>query len=575
MQNDAVLTQPKKRRGLPPAAKWALALLAALGAAAALVYYWRVFYSYGQYPFAHIPAGVLTALLCGIAALSVGLAWALPRFVHSFSLRAAAAIFCVGLLFVFIDPPFQVPDEAQHYLRAYSISQGHFDFDATRTYPADVQALNKVFRIAWTSAHDGAAVKGRTDGRLENPTPADVVRGECISNHYVDYANLLAGEEKTVAYYGDPAKGSVTEPAQFTILPLLPQAAGIGLARLLGFTALGQLYGGRMANLLFYAFLCWAALKNCRRYRPVFLAVMLLPLSLFLAGSCSYDAMMLGLYFFAASYFCKDEITNRDIWLFAGCIALMCSSGKYNNLLWAVLPFVLPRRAWKTTFRKWQAAVVVLAAAVLLYGGMTLYNTIAITRNFDVFDASGEVVRTTAGADTKAQALFMLQNPLRTLAVFWGTLFENDFFVLQLGVLGNMDLSIPVLNGGSALVLLLGSALSVHQKSSLTPRSCFGLLGLAALYTGSVLAGLYVSYTPVGMVRVIGLQPRYFLPAFLMLFILLAALLSHVLAPSDSGRGTARAVELGLGVSVLFGLAGALLLFQYYFVGPVAIVPLA
>lgn len=546
---------------------WAVAVLACVGGAVAIVYFWRVFYAYGQYPFAHIPPAALTAVLAGVGLAGCVIAFLCARFVKSFSAKAAAAVFCVGLLFVFINPPLQVPDEAQHYLRAHSIASGHLDFDAQRSYPPDVQALMKVFRLAWTSAHDGDAIKARTEGKLDNPTPQDAVRGEGIANLYVDYAKLMQGDAARLATYGDPAEGTTREPVLFVILPLLPQAFGIFIARLLGFDALGALYGARLANLACYALLCWAAIKRCRRYRPVFLTVALLPLTLFMASSCSYDGMMLGLYLFAGSYFCMDEVRGRDLVWFALAVALM-GSVKINNLLWLALPLVLPKTAWKARIKKWQAAAGVLGLFALLYGAITLYNGVAI-HNY------GEIGRTIEGADQAAQMAFMLQNPLGTIARFLGTLFENNFFLSQLGTFGNVDLHLPLIGTLSPFVLLLGAALSVHQKSSLTPRSCFGLLGLAVLYAGSNLAGLYVTYTPVSMVRVIGLQARYFIPVYLMLFILAAALLSHVLAPGDAGRGTARAVHLGFYVAVAFGLCGALLLLQTYFIGPVVVKPLA
>ena len=44
----------------------------------------------------------------------------------------------------------------------------------------------------------------------------------------------------------------VTEPISFLILPFLPGALGMALARLFGLGALGCLYGGRLVNLLAY-----------------------------------------------------------------------------------------------------------------------------------------------------------------------------------------------------------------------------------------------------------------------------------------------------------------------------------
>lgn len=543
---------------------WGLALVLALGCAAVLLYFWRVFYSYGQYPIPRLNTALVAAGLAGLAVLGVGAAFCICHFVKSFSMRAAATVFCVGLLFVFVNPPLQVPDETQHFLRAYAVSMGRLDCDVTRGYPEDVQMLTSSFNTAWTSAHDGAPLKVRYLPEQDPATlaPEETFHGEGVLYCFETYANYRNG-----VYMLDPA-AAPTEPVLFMWLPLIPQAVGILFARLLGFSALGALYGGRIGALAVYTLLCYAALKNCRRYRPLFLMVMLLPLSLFMAASCSYDSLLLGLYLFAASYFCKDEITARDIVLFSLALALMANV-KLHNLLWLALPLVLPKKAWRAgKMKKWHAAAMILVATAALWLLVTLYNSVAL-------NGYAETERMMQGVDQGAQLQFMLHEPLRTLAVFFGTLVENDFFLFRLGVFGNVDLTIPLINTFAALGLLLGAALSVHQKSSLSARSVIGLCGLAALYTGSMLAGLYITYTPVSMVRVIGLQARYFLPVFLMLGIALAGLLSHVLAPSDEGRGTAKAVELGYRLAAAGGVLGALLLFQTYFIGPVSVVQYA
>ena len=75
--------------------------------------------------------------------------------------------------------------------------------------------------------------------------------------------------------------------------------------------------------------------------------MMLLPLSLFMAASCSYDAMLLGCYYLVASFYCKDEITDRDVGLFLLAFALVNVAKPYINLLWLALPLILPRSAWE------------------------------------------------------------------------------------------------------------------------------------------------------------------------------------------------------------------------------------
>ena len=273
-----------------------------------------------------------------------------------------------------------------------------------------------------------------------------------------------------------------------------------------------------------------------------------------------------GCYYLAASYYCKDEITDKDLAVFAAAFLLMNAVKPYINLLWLVLPLILPKKAWKARFKKWQVAAVLLVVAVAAvtklvdwYGTALRYNYPAVERYL------GDTV------NQMEQLKFVLANLPRTFMVFVGSLYERGLFLGELGTFGAMDLSIPVVQLLSVLMLCLGAALAVHEKSSLTPKSAAGLLGLAVFYVFGVLAAQYITYTPVGLPHVAGVQARYLLPAFLMLFVLAAALLSHVLAPARAGGR--RAEGLALSACGAAAAVCAVLLFQHYFVGPVCMVP--
>ena len=81
----------------------------------------------------------------------------------------------------------------------------------------------------------------------------------------------------------------------------------------------------------------------------------------------------------------------------------------------------------------------------------------------------------------------------------------------------------------------------------------------------SIILAMGLTYW-VGMVRIVGLQTRYFLPVWLLLVLAAAAVLRRVLAPRlTAAKGEALAVTL----CGWYAFAGAVLLFQHYFVGPV------
>ena len=85
----------------------------------------------------------------------------------------------------------------------------------------------------------------------------------------------------------------------------------MALARLFGFGALGCLYGGRLMNLLVYTLLCYAALRSAKKCRPAFLAVMLLPMSLYMGASLSYDAVLLACYYLMLALLTCPEWDSR------------------------------------------------------------------------------------------------------------------------------------------------------------------------------------------------------------------------------------------------------------------------
>ena len=355
-----------------PAARWAfvLVLCAALGIVAS--YYWRVFYGLdarGLAPLAVTGFCVGLSILAGTAAL-------LLRRVKDFAKRGTACILLCGTLFVFANPPMQTPDETDHYLRTYAISMGHFDFDAERGYPEDVNELVAAFPGAWVNAHTSAGVGTDPDTHAEQAynTAGYALkqygkdgRVESIWDSFTQYLNWESR---------DSAADSVTEPISFLILPFLPGALGMALARLLGFGALGCLYGGRLANLLAYAAMCYAALRTAHKCKPAFLCIMLLPMSLYMGASLSYDATLLGCYYVMLALLTRAEWDDRTaLWYALACV-FANGTKPYINLLWVVLPFVVRRSEWKVRFSRALYAVLTAAGALALTFGVEQYSTL-------------------------------------------------------------------------------------------------------------------------------------------------------------------------------------------------------
>ena len=515
----------KKKLSLPtvqqPAARWAFVLAVCASLGVVVSYYWRVFYGLDA---RGVSAAGVTGLCVGLAVLAGAAALALRR-VRDFAKKGAACILLCGVLFAFANPPMQTPDETDHYLRTYAISMGRFDYAAQRGYPEDVDELVAAFPGAWVNAHTSAGLGTDPDTHAEQPFNSAGYalkqygkdgRVESIRDSFEQYLTWL---------YRDSVPQRVTEPVSFLILPFLPGALGMALARLIGLGALGCLYSGRLVNLLAYTALCYAALRSAHKCRPAFLCIMLMPMSLYMGASLSYDATLLGCYYVMLALLTRDEWNDKTALFYALACVFANGTKPYINLLWVVLPLILRKSEWKVRFSRAVYAVLTAAGALALTLGVEQYGTL-LRHNYGAIARQGGTT-----VNGGAQLLFVLKNPLRYIAVLLGTLYENDGFLGQLGLFGWKDMPIAFISITAPPVLLAAAMLCTAQTDTLGRRRMGWLGAFGLVYAAGAMTAMYITYTPVGMVRIVGLQTRYFLPVWLLLVLAAAAVLRRVLAP--------------------------------------------
>ncbi|MFZ2595843.1 MAG: DUF2142 domain-containing protein, partial [Gemmiger qucibialis] len=441
---------PIKLQKLPAAVRWGLAVLCAAVCGVLWAYYWRVFFGLDN----RVSPLVVTLGCAAFLEVCLLAGYCVRRFAKGFAAKGAVCIFLCGLLFAFANPPLQTPDEADHYLRTYAISTGHFDFDASRTYPDDVAYLLEAFPGAWVNAHTSAGVGTDPDTGAEK---AYNTAGYALKQYGKDGA-VQSMADSFALYLAHDVRDSVpdpvSEPVSFLVIPFLPGAVGMALARLLGFGALGCLYGGRIVNLLAYTLLCALALAKAERYRPAFAAIMLLPMSLFMGASLSYDATLLGCYYLMLALLTRKEWNTQTAGIYTAACIFVNIAKPYLNLLWVLPIFLVAKREWHAKGRRplWALGGFGGAMAVTL---LTEWYGTAFRYNYPMIERQGG--STVNGGE---QLAFVLRNPLRTIAAFWGTLGENDFFIGQLGLFGWKDLPISFLNLTGPLVLLLAALLA-------------------------------------------------------------------------------------------------------------------
>lgn len=189
----------------------------------------------------------------------------------AFTFPVTALLF--GLLFTFVTPPFQSPDEPAHFLRACQISEGRF-------FPEE------------------------RDDRMGGMLPSPVVV-MCDSfmrlRHGLVVSPVQLRPEARV--FADFANTAMYAPVAY-----LPQASGITCARMVGATPSGMLYAARLGNLCVWLLLISAAIRVAGVWSNMVVFGALLPAGLVISASASADVMTNGICWWLAARLLSGRI---------------------------------------------------------------------------------------------------------------------------------------------------------------------------------------------------------------------------------------------------------------------------
>lgn len=398
-----------------------------------------------------------------------------------------------GLLFVFVSAPFQPPDEAQHYWRAYEISSLHFHTqrfnDGRYGYIVPVPVKSMVL--------DSQA--GRQPFAKAN---LEVIR---------KYTRQQDTSLKVKVYYENTA---IYPPTSY-----IAQSTGIGISRVLHLPLLYGFYMARLLNLFVFIALVFAALCILPFAKWSMLALALLPMSLYEAASLSPDSLIIGLSLFAVAYFLRlygqKRVEKRDIALSTLIVGLL-SLAKQSYFV-ITLPFLfLHKKISPNRSRQF------------LYLSMLLFTILGLTVawNLIVAGASSQipsVLRPEDNINFSEQVKNMATHPFGFIRVLLVTvLFKASSLIITtgIGVFGYFDIGIP--SYCYYLVTALFVVALIKDGSAKLPRYLdrklrFILISSAAAITLMICAALYAGYTVVNNGKIEGLQGRYFLPALALL----------------------------------------------------------
>jgi uncharacterized membrane protein len=357
----------------------------------------------------------------------------------------------LGLAYVFITPPFAVPDEQSHFWRAYSIRSGHLlaksGVDATSI---DKSALN----FNWVFSH---------------PDPRETLTQTMRSAAVLPY---------------DGKQGVVRFAAWYSPLPYLSQS----IATAFPVRPIVLFYAGRIGNLITALILIALAIRAAPQYSNLFAVAALLPMSLYQLASWSADAMTIALAWLFTALLLTPP---RRSWLvaLAGLAMALCKPAYFLIALMAIFARM-----------RWRERLMIIAATAT----GTFFAVLVASHG--TYNARSELP-----IDARAQVRCILAQPVHFGAVLLHDLVTNGRFYVEemIGRLGANELKLPAFVIAVELLLLLAAGLTTGIARRASVR--IAALTIVLLTAGGILLSQYLIWSIVCGDVIEGVQGRYFL----------------------------------------------------------------
>jgi uncharacterized membrane protein len=394
----------------------------------------------------------------------------LPKFANPssfFLLVGSIAVLALAVL----TPPFQTPDEQQHLLRAYQLSELH------------------------VMPQRSGALAGGYEPRSISVSAQSFLQMESIHDSSPLHKVPLSLTKRELARPLNPQDRSFQEfLTLYFPTGYAPQVVGVWIGRAVGLGPAGLLLAARLMNAICAIGVVWLALRAMPAGSAVGLFVAMMPTSLAAFASASPDALTIATAIALAAFAQRAVIGQSALLGMSGAISTLCLTK------FAYMPLAAAGAgAGKSSSRARHLALAAVA-------GMLVLAWLKLT--------SSGIVDLRPGADVAKQSQFVLHHPLafvaavgRTLAVKGGV-----FWMQAVGVLGWLDVQLPSWVYRLSATMLFLAVLSPTAKVNLPASAFLWWVLLAGVSVLLIFLAMYLPWTPVGYPTVRGFQGRYFVP---------------------------------------------------------------
>jgi uncharacterized membrane protein len=400
-----------------------------------------------------------------------------------------------------VSPPFQTPDEFNHFYRAYQVSQGRFFAEKSdKRVGGHIPVALEDFTMPYKT------MSFITDHKMQA--------------EYLEHAFRIKLTSATV--FKDFPNTAVYSPVSY-----LPQATTLYVLSRFNCSVGTLYYGGKLVVFLVWLFSMLFVIRILPFHKWLFTALLLLPMQLYITNSLSADTVTNILAYLLVALILKFSFSERRVaWkqlLLILCVGLLLVITKviYASIL--LLMIIIPARQFKNNrYKVISLAVIFFAvmALALIWTRMTMGYYIAYS---DYNQDFAHIATLQPAANFSAQKIFLQEYPLHFLHVVFNSFIQHAEFYLvsYIGHFGTyMGTPLPLWAVISSLAVLF--FLSIFEKSGVRMlwwQKGAILLTVFILFS-AVAMSQYIIWTKVGADNVESIQGRYLIPFFPVFFLL-------------------------------------------------------
>ncbi|MEK7633869.1 MAG: DUF2142 domain-containing protein [Patescibacteria group bacterium] len=389
------------------------------------------------------------------------------------------------LIFTFLVPPFQKPDEQPHFEKSLLISKGYLSCQKKSNNTVKIE---KKYIDFIKSPYLDLLTHGKN-----TKLPLAVFLKDLFSNNQ---------SNKKIDF-------NIDHLCSFPLISYLPQAITLRILSSINVNPIQSIYFGRLAmSILGYFWFLYLYRKIVDDYKLILLFTFALPMTLHQISSFSYDALhiMLALTFFML-------IINWTP------LSGMTKYRKYFKLFLILFLFLISKKIGYETFFLFLFLLPFEIKPMLIISSIFIpfYFLSKLTGSFDLqYFLTNQII------NPLHQLSFLLSNPINIIKVIIETTIHRLGFYLQslIGIFGWLEYGLDPLSYFLYGLFFIYVIVETRHSMSLTKRKNILLFGILIISYVFIVLLAFVFNTIPGTLTAHGVQGRYFIP-FLPFIILL------------------------------------------------------